>query len=123
MFRRFSSIALALLLSCSTGWSQDEPSIGYASVAEALEALSEDPDVTVRQEEDWTIAESQEGDDIILWTFTSSIHAAHPSAVKRIVYRKDGDYMLEMMVLCEAEQDDCDELVSVFQELNKSMQK
>ena len=113
--------ALAVVLLILPAWSQEEPSIGYATVAEAFVALSGDPEVTIQDEDGWTVAESQEGDDIVLWTFTTSVHSAHPSAVKRILHREDGNWMLEMMVLCEADNEACDELVTVFQKLNESM--
>lgn len=102
---------------------KEEPSIGYATVAAAMDALLADPAAEVREESGWTIVDTMEGDDLVTWTFTSPGHAAHPAAIKRIVSRRDGAVVLEMRVLCEAEQEPCDELVAEFQTLNDIMRQ
>ena len=114
---------LAILFIAAAADGQDGPSIGYPSVSAALESLSEDPAVEFGEESGWRVADAKEGNNIVLWTFTSSIHEAHPSAVKRIMYQEDGAWRLEMRVLCEAEQPACDELVAEFQNLNDSMRR
>lgn len=107
----------------SIALAQDQPSIGYPSVAAALESLANDPAVELREEAEWTVADAEEGGNIVLWTFSSSIHEAHPAAIKRTIYREEGAVRLEMTVLCEAEQEACDALVTEFQKLNDSMRR
>ena len=119
--RKRRSILLAAMLASSSVVAQDGPSIGYPSVSAALEALSADPSVSIRNEEGWTIADSYEGDDIVIWTFTLPIHAAYPAAVKRIIRKEEDGYLLEMRVLCEAEKEPCDDLVTEFQAINNAM--
>ncbi len=116
-------LALAALFVSTAAWPQKQASIGYPSVSAALEALAGDSSVTIREKDGWTVAEAEEGDAMILWTFTSPIHSAHPTAVKRIMRKKEGVWQLEMKVLCEADNDSCNELVAVFQELNTRMRE
>lgn len=116
-------ILLLAFATMSVALAQDQPSIGYPSVAVALESLANDPAVQLRGEAGWTVADAEEGGNIVLWTFTSSIHVAHPAAIKRTVYREEDAVRLEMTVLCEAEQEACDALVTEFQKLNDSMRR
>jgi hypothetical protein len=113
----------ALLLITAPAYADDGPSIGFATVADALASLSEDPAVELGEEAGWTVADTMEGDKLVLWTFTSAEHEAHPSAVKRIMHQQEGSWHLEMQVLCEAETNVCDALVAEFQELNSDMQR
>ena len=123
MIGRLAAGLGAGIISLTAVFAQESPSIGYESVAAALDALSLDPGIDIREEAGWTTADVREGDDIVLWTFTSSIHAAHPSAIKRIMYRQGESRVLEMKVLCEAEQAACDELVKEFQDLNDRLRR
>jgi hypothetical protein len=119
----YRMILLLAFATMSVSLAQDQPSIGYPSVAAALESLAGDPAVQLREEAGWTVADAEEGDNIVLWTFTSSIHEAHPAAVKRTVYREEDAVRLEMTILCEAEQEACDSLVTEFQKLNDSTRR
>ena len=100
-----------------------EPDIGFPTVAEAFAALSADPELEFREEAGWLSADRREGDILVFWTFTSEVHQAHPSAVKRILLKTTGNWQLEMRVLCEADEAACDELVGEFHALNDQLRR
>jgi hypothetical protein len=98
--------------------------IGYATVAEALAALRAKPGNEVGEQDGWTIIQEPESDkSIALWSFAPAADPAHPAAVKRVVFEKDGSVQIEMKVLCEATKDACDQLVRDFQGLNDRMRQ
>lgn len=92
-----------------------KPSIGYQSVAEALAALKEKPGASVEVKDGWTLISIGH----TLWTFTAEGHEAHPSAVKRELVDRDGAFLLEMSILCEATTEPCDRLAQEFAKLNQ----
>ena len=58
-----------------------------------------------------------------LWTFTLTGHPAHPSVVCRQPVA-DGDKLrIDMDIVCEASDDECERLVHAFEELNRKMLK
>jgi len=97
------------------------PSIGYPSVAAALEALRAKSNVKISNEGGWTIVDDRENQTI--WSFTSSNHPAHPAAIKRIIVQKGDGIHLEMSALCQAEKPACDKLVAEFQALNDKIRE
>lgn len=93
--------------------------IGYPTVAIALEALRERSDVDVRIHDGWTIITEQ--GEFVLWSFTPPSHPAHPAVVRRAVIKKnDGAVVIEMTALCQAEKAPCDRLMADFEELNEA---
>jgi hypothetical protein len=92
--------------------------IGYPTVAEALEALRSRPDVRISQQGGWTIISEPAS---TVWSFTPPEHPAHPSAVKRSIFLRDGSTYIDMKVRCEASKAACDKLVADFQLLNQRM--
>lgn len=97
-------------------------SIGFPSVAAALEALRARSDVKIRQESGWTII--TEGEGLVLWSFTPPGHPAYPAAVKRtVIQERDGAVSLSMKVLCQSSKVACDKLVKEFQLLNEQMRQ
>ena len=57
-----------------------------------------------------------------VWTFTVPGHAAHPSVVcRRPIQAADKSMSLEMNVLCNAPEAECQKLLRAFQELNRRM--
>jgi hypothetical protein len=127
MMRRLT-FAVALLGAAITGHAQDarppplpeakDSTIGYPTVAAALKDLRGKPGVKVRVENGWTIAEDRGDDSMALWSFTPEGHPAHPAAVKRTTFEKEGQVWIDMKVLCQAAKEPCDTLVREFQELN-----
>jgi hypothetical protein len=92
--------------------------IGYANVAAAREALSARSDVEIRTADGgWTIIVVPKENTV--WTFTPENHPAHPAAIKRAPFEKDGAVYLGTNVLCQAKKPVCDALVRDFIELNK----
>jgi len=103
----------------------DEPTIGYASVAEALAAVRAHPKARMLTDWDWTTYQvGRAGQpDYALWSFSSPSHPAHPSAVKRTVYVREGQAVVDMDVRCEAAKPACDQMVRDFQALNVKFQQ
>jgi len=95
--------------------------IGYPSVNEALSALKQKEGVALRVERGWTVAKDSK--ENTMWSFTPEGHPAHPAAVKRSFFEKDGGIYMTMNVLCQATKKECDKLVAEFQELNKRIKK
>jgi hypothetical protein len=91
--------------------------IGYPSVAAALEALRARPDVSISEQDGWTIVNDAPNNTV--WSFTPPGHPAHPAAVKRVVVEKAGAIYIDMSALCGAEKRACDQLVEEFKALNQ----
>jgi hypothetical protein len=109
-FRRSSPIgaAVALALLCWSSYASPEEvsSIGYATVAEALEALRADPTATVRTERGWTVFER--ADALEIWSFTPNGQPAHPSAAKRTLYQSEnGGWYVVTRMLCQSSKPSC----------------
>jgi len=98
-------------------------SIGYPSVAAALDALKARTDVRISSQGGWTVIEDGSGGNATLWSFTPPNHPAHPAAVKRTLVQKDGAFFVEMDALCQATKAACDALMAEFQELNNRMRE
>ena len=94
-------------------------SIGYPSVAAALEALKAKSDIKTSVQAGWTVVE----DGMTLWSFTPPGHPAHPAAIKRTLVEKDGAWHVEMNALCQADKTACDKLMAEFQALNEKMRE
>lgn len=62
---------------------QAESPIGYATVQEAFEALSADPDATQNEYDGWTIFQQKMDGKYVIWSFTPEDHPVHPSVVRR----------------------------------------
>ena len=98
----------------------DRSSIGYASVREALAALRAKPGAQLGEQDGWTIVQDQESEkSMALWSFPPASDPAYPSAVKRVVFEKDGTVQIGMQVLCESTKPACEQLVRDFQDLNE----
>jgi len=92
--------------------------IGYASVQQAFDAVSADPDASRSEYEGWSLFTQKADGKYILWSFTPEDHPVHPSAVRREVMRKEGEVFISMAVLCHSSRLDCDQLVEQFQQIN-----
>jgi hypothetical protein len=97
--------------------------VGYPTVQAALAALKAKPGVKLREQQGWIIASDKESEGVSAsWSFTPEGNPAHPAAVKRILYEKDRQIVMETKVLCEAKKDACDALVRDFEVLAKRIQ-
>jgi hypothetical protein len=94
-------------------------SLGYPTVAAALEALQKRADVAVSREGGWTIINDRAS--LTLWSFTPEGHPAHPAAIRRKIVEERGNLYVQMNVLCEASKAACDALVADFNKLNQQM--
>ena len=101
-----------------------QSSIGYPSVDAALTALKNDPNAVVREQGGWTIIQTKESDkSMSIWSFSPPSHPAHPAAVKRTVYEKDGAVMMRTNALCQASKAECDKLMAEFADMERQMQE
>ncbi len=89
------------------------------TVGELLSQLRSNPDVQVRVDRGWQIAEVKS--ERALYSFTPETHPAHPSYVKREVVEKDGAIYIETSAQCSAEKSVCDQLIRDFIELNNKV--
>lgn len=121
---------LLALLPLTRVWAQDIPAgpipesrqsqIGYKSVADALNALKAQPDVTIRTDNNWTIFIDER--NFTIWSFAPTSHPAYPSVIKRqVTPRLGGGSEITMNVLCEASKPACDQLVRDFAALNNRL--
>lgn len=93
--------------------------IGYPTVAAALQALRAQQGVRIAVQDGWTIANDPDGPT--LWSFAPVGHAAYPAVVRRRFVKAGEGMSLAMDVHCEADKVPCDDLVRSFQQLNAQM--
>jgi hypothetical protein len=98
-----------------------QSSIGYPSVAAALQALQHKSGVNIVNQGGWTVIDDPSEQTI--WSFAPPGHPAYPAAVRRQIIKESGGFSLKMNVLCQAAKQPCDKLVADFQELNKKMRE
>jgi hypothetical protein len=99
--------------------------LGYSSVAEALRSITSKPgvQVNVTQPDGWTIV-NDPSPVFSVWSFTPQSHPAHPAVVRRSMKQdKTGKVYVEMVALCQAEKEPCDQLVRNFQLLNEQIRE
>jgi hypothetical protein len=97
----------------------DATPIGYASVAAARAALTNDRTATRRDQQGWTVVASREHGAAVEWFFTPETHAVYPAVIKRTVVEEDGIGMIEIAALCETPQPACDQLIEDFRQTHK----
>ena len=122
-----SIFLISMLVGCSSITPVKED-LGYQGqnssglgVNELLSKLKSDPEVNVRVERGWQIAEVKS--ERALYSFTPESHPAHPSYVKREVVEKDGSIFMETSARCGAEKTVCDQLIRDFIELNNKVKE
>ena len=98
---------------------QPDSTVGYPTVAAALQDLRSRPGVVISEQHGWTVADDEISKT--LWSFPPLGNPAYPSAVKRQIVDANGGVTLQMSVLCEAGKAACDDLVRDFQALNSQM--
>ena len=112
-------MTLALLFYSSSLLAGKQNTIGYPSVARALEKLSKNPSANISQQGGWTIISLVEDGNHVLWFFAPEEHAAHPAMIKRTYVEKDGGIEIVMVSFCQAPKQKCDDLAEEFKHLNK----
>jgi hypothetical protein len=95
--------------------------IGFPTVAAALEALRARSDIQTSVQGGWTIVDDRA--NATLWSFSPQGYPAYPAAVKREIKQKNGAVYIEMNILCGATKAACDRLVLDFQRLNEAMKQ
>jgi len=95
---------------------ESDRSVGYDTVAQALEALSSDPGVRWTTENSWPIATDEAR--LSIWSFAPPGYPAYPAVVLRRVTPRGSGSAIEMSVLCEASKTACDDLVRTFAAMN-----
>jgi hypothetical protein len=116
------SVAIVLCLLVLTGRAasaEGVDSIGYGTVAAALQALQADPSAKFSTQDGWTVVASSENGQAVQWFFTPQGHPAHPSVVKRTVGEIHGTGVINMTALCEVSQSECDQLLDDFRQVNE----
>ncbi len=105
------------------GTPQAMSSIGYKSVAAAMEALRKRKDVTFEEQKSGWVNVLEPG-GATSWTFVPRGHPAYPAVVKRsLVDFGGGDYNVLMSTLCEGRAQACDELTADFTARNEKLRK
>ncbi len=93
--------------------------IGYPTVAAALDGLRAQPGVVFSTQHGWTIATNNASATV--WSFPPPGDPAYPSAVKRQLVPEGGGEGITTNVLCESTKAACDNLVRSFEQLNAQM--
>ena len=92
------------------------PTIEYASVAAAKNALRAKRGVIFKVENGWDIAVDEAA--LTIWSFAPPDYPAYPAVVKRQAVAHGQVSKLVMSVHCEASKVACDDLVRTFAEMN-----
>lgn len=110
-------VASVSLLSATAGVTADQPAaIDYATVGAALQALRADPNARFEMQQQWTVVANSEADQPVQWFFTPPAHPAHPSVIKRTAVERGGQGFIEVAVLCQVEQAECERLLDDFRQ-------
>ncbi|MAM88031.1 MAG: molecular chaperone DnaJ [unclassified Hahellaceae] len=125
MLRISTVLVILILVGCTSSQVDREP-LGYEgrdspedSVEELFSELQSNPEVTIKTEGGWRVADVPS--ERALYSFTPESHPAHPSFVKREVVEKNGSINIRTSVKCGAEKSACDQLVRDFIELNNKV--
>jgi hypothetical protein len=121
MFMVLAAISAAVSIASAQQPSTSQSSIGYPSVAAALQALQHKSGVNIVNQGGWTVIDDPSEQTI--WSFTPPGHPAYPAAVRRQIVKGDTGISLKMNILCQAAKQPCDKLVADFQELNNKMRE
>ena len=95
--------------------------LGYHSVQDALNTLTNSGSATVKTVRGWTII--NDSSDKSIWSFAPESHPSYPSVVKRTIVERNGSIGIATEVSCGASKQQCDELVKDFMELNNKIRR
>jgi len=99
--------------------SSSKYAIEYKTSSEALAALKKKKGVSIREENDWFVINDQSENAI--WSIATENSRAYPTMVKRVVYEKDKSLMVSLEINCGADKATCDEVASVFKQINEQV--
>ncbi|QBY03768.1 molecular chaperone DnaJ [Thalassotalea sp. HSM 43] len=116
-------IPIPLLFSCVIPICFANNSIGFDSVADALSSLKEKQGTSFRTYSGWTVVNYTEDNYFVLWSFTPKSHAAHPSAIKRVLIENGNRFFINSSTLCQAEQQACEQLKTQIRNSNNDIYK
>lgn len=111
-----------LLTACAVGDRDSRTEtlgIAYPTVAATRAALESRDDVTVTEEDGWTLFEDPATGTV--WNFTPADHSAHPTVVKRVLVKRPGKDKIEMYGRCEAPSFACEALIRKFEYQNAKL--
>ena len=117
------TIAVLMFTSYAFAQNSEENSIHYKSVDEALAALESNPAATLTEHEGWKVFNLKENGLYLLWSFTPANHPAHPSAIKRSIFKKNGELFIDMDAICFSTQIFCDSLMEEFKHINERLKQ
>ncbi len=92
--------------------------IEFQSVAAARTALQAKPGIKQSSNDGWLIIEDTDG---AMWSFTPQSHYANPSVGRRTLLQKQGEFLVETQILCQAQKPQCDRLKADYELLDKRM--
>ena len=117
--------AFVLLMFTSSLFAQtvEENPIYFKSVDEALATLEASPEAVLTEYEGWKVFNVKENSVYNLWSFTPAEHPAHPSVVKRTIFKKNGELFIEMDAICESTQIFCEALMEDFKAINDNIKQ
>jgi hypothetical protein len=98
---------------------QTGSSVGYPTVAAALQGLHANPSIEFSSQAGWTIANDKAG--LTIWSFPPEGDPAYPAVVKREIVQDSAGVEMKMAVLCQSTKQACDNLVRQFEQLNAQM--
>lgn len=106
--------ALAMPAAAQTSGS----AIEFQTVAAARAALQAKPGVKQSSNDGWLIIEDTDGS---MWSFTPPGHFANPSVGRRTLLQRQGEFLVETQILCQAQKPQCDRLKADYELLDKRM--
>ena len=92
-----------------------ESSIGYETVAKALEAVRATAGAETRVENGWLVVIDEPARTI--WSFAPEGHPAYPTVVQRVITPAGDGSTIQTNVRCESDKISCDNVVLQFEEL------
>ncbi len=108
----------AVLVFAAFAASAQTSGIEFQSVAAARTALQAKPGVKQSNNDGWLIIEDIDGS---LWSFTPSNHYANPSVGRRTLLQRQGEFLVQTQILCQAQKPQCDRLKTDYELLAKRM--
>jgi hypothetical protein len=121
MFAALAAISAAVGIASAQQPTAAQSSIGYSSVAAALQALQHKSGVNIVNQGGWTVIDDPS--DQTIWSFAPPGYPAYPAAVRRQIVKGSDGISVKTSILCQGAKQPCDKLAADFQELNKKMRE
>lgn len=106
------SLLVALSVESLVALDNNDPNVGYQSVAEAWQALAQRAGVKATRYRQWTVIHTRtaQSSGRTRWAFVSAEHPAYPSVVRQDVVMKNERPTQVTRLLCEAQPSACETL-------------